>query len=199
MKPKIILSDCDGVVLDWIRGFNKFMFSKGFEEIPNTDHRYNLDKRFPITYAESRVYVKEFNESELMINLDPLPEAVEYIKKLNSKHGFKFIFITSISDNPVSYNYRKQNLENLFGNIFDELKCLPMGDDKFIELQRWKDSGLFWIEDHYINAMNGYKNGLNSVLINNPTNTEFDTSLIKRANNWKELYSIICKEYDLEE
>lgn len=37
MKQKIILTDADGVLVDWNTGFANWMASKGFPQKPNTE------------------------------------------------------------------------------------------------------------------------------------------------------------------
>jgi len=197
--PRHILSDCDGVLLRWLPGFERFMDAKGYVKIPRTDNEYNLGKRYNVTYEESRVLVREYNESDLMKDLPPMPGAVEYVKRLNERHGFRFTVITAMSENPIACKNRTENLVKYFGDVFDEVKCLDIGTIKYAELSRWTNSGLFWLEDHVAQAMAGYKLGLTPILMEDPTNGHYDGKELIRAESWKDIYRIICKSYEINE
>lgn len=196
---KVILTDADGVLVVWVTGFERFMAAKGYEVIPNTEHEYHMDKRYPITDGEARALIREYNHSPFMADLPPHLDAVEYVGKLVD-HGFKFICITSISNDPDAAKYRRMNLRALFGQNFLEIICLDMGTAKGPALLPWKDSGLFWIEDHIKNAEAGHELGLKTILIQQDHNSQYITdkfSIVGPSDPWKEIYSIICKEYNL--
>lgn len=197
-RPKIILTDVDGCCVDWNTAFEKFAISKGYKRIPDTDQHYNLGLRFDAPSNNTmRKLVIEFNDSAEIATLEALPGAVKYVEKL-VKEGFRFIAITSLSDNPVALKYRTENLHNLFGDVFDEIICLKVGSAKGHVLERWADSKLFWIEDHFVNAEAGYEVGLKPILVNTPYNAHFQTDLFSRtsmSNPWREIYSWILFDY----
>lgn len=196
---KIILTDADGVLVLWVAGFEKFMASKGYQVIPDTEHHYFMDKRYPITDDQARELIREYNQSPFMADLPPYLDAVEYIGKL-VEHGFKFVCITSLSNHPDSIKYRKTNLEALYGPNFLEIICLDMGTPKGAALLPWKDSGLFWIEDHIKNAEAGHDLGLKTILIQQDHNSHYSTekfNVVGPLNPWQEIYHLICKEYNL--
>lgn len=196
-RPRHIISDVDGVILDWLAGFEVFMSHKGYNKIPDTDAEYSLGKRYPITLEEARTLVREYNESDLMQDLSPLGDAVEYITKLNQKHGFRFTVVTAMSDSPIAHTNRTINLEKYFGKVFNEVRCLEIGANKHKELQRWADSGFFWIEDHVAQARAGHESGLKALLMSDPTNIHRDIAPLTRVNNWAEVYDIVCEDYKL--
>ena len=96
---KIILVDCDGVLLNWEDGFDQYVKSKGHNRMPGTEAEYSMAVRYNISTATSLSYIKEYNESEAMANLAPFADSVEYVTKL-ANEGFKFIAVTSMSDHP---------------------------------------------------------------------------------------------------
>ncbi|HEY6434967.1 MAG TPA: hypothetical protein VIY47_00120 [Ignavibacteriaceae bacterium] len=196
---KIILTDCDGCLVAWVTGFEKFMADKGYELIPDTDHHYSMTERYSIDVEEATKLIREFNESPYMIDLPPHKDSVEYIGKLVD-HGFKFVCITSISSHPDSAKYRRENLENLYGPHFLEILCLDMGTHKKPALISWEGSGLFWIEDHIKNAEAGHSLGLKTVLIQQEHNQHYETEhfpIVGPDEPWREIYELICKEYNL--
>lgn len=195
---KIILTDCDGVLLKWEEAFDAFITSKGFPRIPNTEAEYSMAARYGITMKQALEYIKEYNESSAIANIEPFADSVEYVTKL-ANDGFRFIAVTSLSDHPDAKKYRTQNLKNLFGDIFDDVVCLEMGASKSHVLTKWVDTGYFWIEDHMRQAEAGHEVGLKTILINHPYNSHYNTDLFPKVSYetpWKEIYEIITKEYN---
>lgn len=190
MKEKILLTDCDGVMLDWVTRFNYWMIEKhGFEIVkPNA---WKADHRFGIKPDLARELVYKFNHSSWIGFLDPLYDAQEGIAQLVSK-GWKLVVITSLSTDPYSWKARMQNLENLFGkDAVKDLICLETGADKEDILRKWKDSGLWWIEDKPANAVEGLKAGLKPLLMHGPYTEGFEREGIKRVFSWKEVVNCI--------
>lgn len=197
-KERIILTDSDGVLVDWINSFLQYMRDQGFVEKPNTEHEYLVARRFGLSVDQGYQHAKEFNQSVGLSKLPAINNSVEVIKKLNEKHGFRFIVVSSVSDHPNAIMFRNVNLRELYGDVFDEIKCLPIASNKFIELQRWRDTGYFWIEDHFEQALGGLQNGLKPILINDATNTHHIMNAFPRVDCWREIYNIICDDYGLE-
>lgn len=194
-----ILSDVDGVILEWNEGFDKFMLEHGFHRVPGTDGEYNLAIRFGEEPAVINRMTKQWCESEHIEFLEALADSQKYISIL-SKHGFRFTAITSISDKPSASIARRKNLKMLFGDVFDDVICLKTGSCKRIALSEWEGSGLFWIEDHFLNAEVGYELGLKPILVNTPYNEHFRTDLFPRVSEhtpWKEITEMVFKEYKI--
>lgn len=199
---RLILTDVDGVLLDWLAGFDRFMSSVGYPAIVD-EHMYALARRHNIDQLEVYRLAKEFNTSEAIGNLQPLNGAVEYVRKLR-EHGFDFIAITSLSDHSDSYNYRMRNLKELFGDAIQELVCLDTGASKLEILKRWEGSGLFWLEDHVKNALDGAELGLKSVLVSathngnlGPTIEEMLYARVSKEEPWKDIYNLVGEYYEL--
>jgi FMN phosphatase YigB (HAD superfamily) len=195
---KIILTDCDGVLLRWNEGFENFAEQKGYPKVPGTDTEYSMSLRHNITMKQALALIKEYNESDAMTSLLPFADSVEYVKKLAAK-GFRFIAVTSLSDHPDAKTYRTENLKSLFGDVFDDVVCLSMGASKANVLMQWADSGYFWIEDHMRQAEAGHEAGLRTVLINHPYNHHYNTDLfpvVSYETPWKEIYNMVCNTYN---
>lgn len=198
-KERLILSDVDGVMLDWETQFTEYAIAKGCTPVPDTNHYYNLGKRFEESWDVLHDLMVEFNRSDVIANMPPLPGAVEGMKELTDL-GFRFIAITSISDEPICKEYRTQNLHDLFGDVFDEIICLEQMNNKEHTLNRWADSGLFWLEDHFTNATVGYELGLNTLLFNTHTNEKYHTDLFPRTtqlNQWQDIVRRVKDEYKI--
>lgn len=195
---KLILTDCDGVLLDWETGFIKYAKENGLHYIPGNEQYYNLAKRFEEDWDEVIECVTKFNSSEAMTRLEALPGSVETVAKL-VKDGFRFIAITSLSSDRQARAYRMENLKNLFGDVFDEVICLKTGSSKEHILARWADTGLIWIEDHFMNAEAGYECGLTPILVTTTTNEKYSTELFTRTSidqPWNDIYATIRHRYN---
>ena len=193
---KVILTDADGVLLNWEYAFCCYLEQRGYTQIENGNWEYNIAKRFNISLREAIAHVKVFNESAAMGFLPALRDAMFYVKRLHEEHGYVFRCITSMSLDPNAYKLRKMNLEKLFGETaFEELVCLDTGADKDEALEPYIDSGLYWIEDKLSNAVTGLNLGLNPILVEHGFNMHEDIpeGMIK-VTNWKEIYNHITGE-----
>ena len=74
-KYKIILTDCDGVLLDWEAAFIEWMESKGYEK--KVEAVYDISKAFGIEKKLGKRLVKEFNESAWMGYLKAFRECLK--------------------------------------------------------------------------------------------------------------------------
>ena len=186
LNEKVILTDCDGVLVDWLYGFKEFMAERGFTEQDPTG--YAIWKRYGFINKEAgEGLVREFNNSAAMAYLTPNLDAVKYVKKLHEECGYVFRVITSMSLNKYAYKARLKNLHDLFGEtVIDELVCLDTGADKDEALKPYKNSGCVWVEDKYKNAQLGLEMGLDAFLIDLPHNRQFDFD--NRVTGWEDIY-----------
>jgi len=193
MNDKLILTDCDGVLLDWEYAFNVWMNDKGIELVEPL--AYKISKRYNIDVHKAARHVKVFNESATIGFLPPLRDAMHYVKKLHEEHGYIFRVISSLSTNPWAVELRKRNLKKLFGTAIEQVICLETGSDKDEALAPYKDSGMLWIEDKYQNAEVGEKIGLRSIIIEHGHNMHYnskgDKMNIPIVKNWKEIYEML--------
>ena len=191
-KNKVILTDIDGVVLDWEEGFNVWMQHHGHELVEGYQFQYNVGVRYGMTREQGNKLVKQFNESAAIGFLPPLRDAQWYINLLHEKHGYKFIALTSLSLDPYAKELRVRNLKKLMGDSFMEVVCLDTGADKDEILAEYgaKYPGNYWIEDKPENLKAGTNVGLKGILIEHGhnMNEEVDGKVVK---NWEELYSYI--------
>lgn len=194
---KIILTDCDGVLLDWDAGFDSFMRHKGYKRKPGTEQHYRLALRYDgVTDAEIQALVEEMNTTEWVADLAPMRDSVEYVTRLKDE-GYEFIVITAMSDSPEAAKHRAANLDAVFGKgVFSHEKmiCIKPLLSKSSALMNWQGSGHFWIEDHFMHAESGYELGLKSVLFDQPYNRAYHTDLFPRVSKWEEVYSMVKSE-----
>jgi hypothetical protein len=191
MEDKIILVDADGVLLNWEFAFDIWMNEHGHKKQPGFQFKYDIGKRYGIEKKVGKKLIKTFNESAAVGFLPPLRDAIHYVKKLHQEHGYVFRCITSLSLDKNAQKLRRMNLEKLFGEtVFEEIVCLDTGADKDGALERYRDSGYYWIEDKIDNAEVGKSIGLRSILVEHGHNMSYDGD-IPLVKNWREIYEII--------
>jgi hypothetical protein len=188
----VILTDIDGVILNWEYAFDCWMTQHGHSKVEGGQFKYNIGKRYNINDDQGKQLIKYFNESAAIGFLPPLRDAMYYVKKLHEKHGYVFHAITSLSLDPNAQKLREMNLRKLFGEtVFEKITFLDTGADKDDALEPYKDSGLWWLEDKIDNCLTGTNLGLNSLLMEHGHNMDFEHRQIPRVKNWKEIYNMI--------
>jgi FMN phosphatase YigB (HAD superfamily) len=189
IKEKVILVDCDGVLLDWEYAFDQWMKRHGYTVVVQNEYKMHI--KYGIEKAESKRLVRMFNESAWIRKLPPLRDAIKYVKKLHQEHGYIFHAITSLSNDQYAQHLRTKNLRELFGDtVFEEYVYLDTGADKDNALLPYAETDCYWVEDKPENAQLGADLGLDALLMNHHHNQEY-TGDARRVNNWKEIYDII--------
>lgn len=190
LSEKVILTDVDGVLLDWAYAFTQWMERHNFEMVPGAENEYDVNKRYNLTVPEKERIVRMFNESAWIRKLPPLRDAIKYVKKLHEEHGYVFRVISSLSEDTYAGHLRTKNLIELFGpTVFESYVYLDTGADKDEAMEQYRDSGCWWIEDKPENAALGTSLGLESIIVDHPFNQEFQAEY--RCKNWKEIYKQI--------
>ena len=188
---KVILTDCDGVLLNWEASFTTWMAQKGYNKIDADE--YDVAKSYGLSKAESKPLVRQFNESAWMGYLPALRDARSGVAKL-VELGYEFVCITSLSLDENAKKARVKNLQSIFGkDVFtaENVVCLDTGADKDEALAEYAGLGLWWIEDKTENAKLGVAMGLKTILVNHGHNQDCDNTNIKRVANWAEIVSIV--------
>ena len=190
VRDKVILTDCDGVLLDWEYHFYKWVLeTHGLEQ---KTALYSVAKALDIPWKDGAKLIQTFNKSEMMRSLSPLRDAVKYVRKLHEEHGYIFHVITSQTDDQLGQAYRKENLRNVFGDVFDGFTILKTGQNKDKVLAKWEGTECYWIEDKVSNIKMGNDAGLEGILIAHHWND--DCLDERKVKTWKEIYNIITGE-----
>ena len=188
----IILTDCDGVLLNWRDPFDAWMmrekgiFAEGDVRVYDQADRYNMPDIFD--------HILEFNRSANIGFLPPLYDSVKYVRKIHEEFGYKFTVITSLSLNPYAQQLRTSNLQKIFGTeVFDEFVYLDTGASKEDTLHKYSEfyPGAYWIEDNIKNAFDGQEVGLQPLLIKHPHIKVEDPKNIPLMSNWRAVYEQI--------
>tara|TARA_B100000902_G_scaffold292515_1_gene278921 strand:- start:69 stop:695 length:627 start_codon:yes stop_codon:yes gene_type:complete len=199
---RIILTDVDGVLLEWEHHFTKWMLQRTlFDErgaryhphklLADKQNTYEMAERFGVTIPEIRKEIREFNRSAWMGTQRPMPDSQTWVKLLAAE-GWTFIPITSQTSDIPAQCLRKRRMGELFGeHIFSNYHILGTGADKDSALAEFHNTGLYWVEDKPKNAVTGLKYGLKPILIDHPYNRDFNHPDIIRVNNWQDIHQIV--------
>ena len=144
---------------------------------------WDMSKAFP-TLSHKEVY-KPLLEEEMWKRVKPLPGAIKYVKKLIDD-GHKVVVITASHPDTVS-----MKLNNVLFKYFPFFTY----NDVIITTQKHMVSGDVLIDDAPHNLNDGKYYG---ILMAAPHNLTYDAGAhgIARADNWKEVYRIVCKYAD---
>ena len=184
---KVILTDVDGVLLNWGYAFNIWMEQHGHKKVQDV---YTVHKAYGIDRDASKRLVRQFNESAAIGFLPPLRDAIHYVRKLHEEYGYVFHAITSLSLDPHAGELRTQNLKKLFGETaFEKYVYLDTGADKDEALAEYKDTGYLWVEDKVENALVGDKAGLDSVIMEHGYNMHRNELPLMKG--WKDIYEYL--------
>lgn len=182
MKTKI-LTDVDGVILNWEAKIHEWMVYQGYERVNSEDH-YSVHIMYGMERAGMRRLIQQFNESAWIGYLEPLRDSVKVIRELYEM-GYEFEVITSLSTDPYAKKLREQNLEKYYGNAISNVICLECGADKDDILKTY-EPGYIWFEDKPENAVAGVNAGHHSFLMKHFYNDSFSENKVHTVNNWQE-------------
>lgn len=189
----IIVSDVDGVMLNWHDAFIFYMHEKNYDLRNQKNDIYDgaidFERKFSINEN-----VENFNMSFSFSRLAPLRDSVKYVKKLYEERGIQIICCTSCGTSSSTVKAREKNLLDVFGNAIFDIQFLNTKESKYLNLKQLKEKydPICWIEDKKINAIHGHLCGYKTFFMNHSYNfqDELDDGII-RVNTWKEIYEEI--------
>lgn len=194
MKDKVILTDCDGVLLDWGYSFDQWMARHGYKAKEGFEANYAMAKKYGLEQKEAKRLIRIFNESAAVRKIPPLRDAIKYVKKLHEEHGYVFHCITSMTTDQYAQHLRVKNLTEVFGpSVFEKYIFLDCGADKDEELYKYNLAGCWWIEDKIANAEAGQKVGLEPLLMIHDHNRDYDGD-IEKVYCWRDIYNRVLEQ-----
>ena len=177
----VIFTDCDGVLLDFDKGFKKW-FRVNYPE-----------KQFRYFHCREST-VMEYVETLEADHLDPIWSSIDAVREMHYDHGVNFIVISAIEN--YATKARWQNLKKFYGSSIKELHCIGGKLSKSHLLEHHKNEGFLWIEDHVGNAELGKNLGFDSVLIKHDNNSSYSgeipvlNDMTEIKNYWLEKISL---------
>lgn len=190
---RLILVDCDGVLLDWEWAFGIWMQERGYTQRPDAKQYYSISDQFnDVSKTEAKKFTKLFNESASIGFLPALRDSVYYVKRLHEEYGFRFHCITSLSLDENAQKLREMNLQKIFGaTVFERIVCLDTGAHKDEALEEYRGTGCWWVEDKPENALAGWQVGLKPILLEHGHNMNHGHPEIVVCKNWADIFRLI--------
>lgn len=168
-----VLLDCDGVLLDYVGGFRSFLVREhGVTPSPEGPESFNIWAGLEEDALTALIRAFNAGDGTGFENLPALPGAVSAIRKMFDE-GLDLRVVTSCSNDPKVARNRLDNLERVFGPVFQEIDCLSLGAGKAEALRRHPISD--WVEDNVQNAVCGLKAGHRPHLVRQSWNAAFET------------------------
>lgn len=193
MENKLILADCDGVLLHWEWYFDRWMSKHGYTK--RVEGAYSTAEAYHIDEQRGEQLVRMFNETVYAGSLPPLRDAVKYVHKLHEDYGCILHVISSISGESEIAEARQRNLYNVFGSsVFYKITCLDPSVSKLVALNEYAGSNAIWVEDVVPNYDLGTQLGLHPILINHSYNNK--ATEYNRVHYWQSIYNIVTKRLE---
>jgi FMN phosphatase YigB (HAD superfamily) len=196
---KMIITDCDGVLLDWNLAFTTWMERKGYRPVRGKEFNWCIGQRYNLPDdADTAKLVFEFNESAAVGFMEPFRDAESGVRELKEA-GYSFYALTSLSTWQYAEELRRINLENIFGkDVFDRVHCLSTGAPKGLALYELsvKYPGAWFIDDHPHNVEDGVDVGLKTLLFDHMFNKSANVPGAHRVATWSQVCDHILGDHD---
>jgi len=170
-QPGDLLVDCDGVLLNWLAGFMRHARENSGRNLdPAGPNSFNLrDWLQAESDQQVQDMIMDFNMGACgsFGRLPALDGAVDALQAVH-KAGRGIHVITACSNTPDVVQMRRQNLLEVFGDIFSSLLCVDLHEGKGSHLARFQ--GGIWVEDNYQNAIDGAREGHQAFVLRAPYN-----------------------------
>lgn len=174
---KIIATDVDFVLLDWVQGLKPFLDEKGIDsehlkKYKGSTYYPSLQELFFIKDESICInLMKEFNASRHIKELPIFQEGSEkYFRELHDK-GFEIHAVTCIGSEEKIKRNRYENLFSIYGEVFsyDKVINLPVRTSKEPYLKELQKKGevLIYIDDRHNHLKEAKDIGIKTALYTN--------------------------------
>ncbi|MGA1831648.1 hypothetical protein [Rhizobium wenxiniae] len=172
-RSQHIILDCDDVVLDWMSGFQAHVRRvTGIIPDPAGPTTWEMGEWLGIQDEVILELIRGFNGSPAFGHLDARYDALMALPALH-RMGHKLTVLTSCSADEEIVRRRRENLEAHFGDIFQQVICIPLRESK----RKWLnilERGI-WVEDNYKNATLGHGCGHRTFMVRRRHNRSHET------------------------
>ena len=179
MKP-IILTDIDGVVLNWQSNLPYFCgdlnINRDIAIAMIHDETYReASEMFNTSHSIAESLILDYNESDYMKTLSAYTDALCVINQLKSKYDF--VAVTAIGKNTLTIKNRLSNLNALFPDAFTDIHTVDYNQSKYVKLRH--------LESVYGDRIACYVDDLKKHLVsfNNATDKKYTSFLMQRGLN----------------
>jgi hypothetical protein len=186
LKGQTLISDVDGIALDWLQGFSKYMESIGYKSLHDKPSFYSMEDIFP-TLEKPYKHIMDFQHSDFYKDLTAYQDAKENYAKLHEL-GVKIVFLSSCGETEHIKNTRLAQLEREFSGKFDDIILLPLNASKLDTLSKFEKGNVF-VDDLMAHSIDAAKIGHKSFLKNMSYNVNEEGSGVARVDDLKEILS----------
>jgi DNA-binding beta-propeller fold protein YncE len=201
MNKPTILTDVDGVLLNFLKAFSEFLKSKSlfkeeFEFKIKGNEYFDLKELITLSCpVECESIINEFYLSKEIGKLKEQQDGLtDIIQSLNN--DFNLICITCIGTTEHLKEQRQKNLINVFGDCFKEIHCINITDSKedLISSLSKKYDVITYVDDRLKHINEAINAGVKPILFiqGYPHNEESNEYYV--ANCWHDIKSIISSE-----
>ena len=163
-----ILTDVDGVLLNWEEKFDIWKKEKNVE--------YSVEN------------VRRFNESAWIGTLNPFRDAVQVLIEF-AIHNYHFEAITSLGTDIHAANLRRDNLRHHFGEVIRRCYCLEVHAPKNEILKEFTPT--WFVDDKPEQCEAGVEAGHSTIIMDHERNRWYSNPDVIRVENWAEIKEII--------
>jgi len=133
MCKKVILTDVDGILVQWASGLPYFAQKHGIDTanilrtLVDEKFRDGLEM-FGFNERISNILMNEYNNSDFIKYLAGYKDAIQVVNRL--KDEYDFIAITALGTTNEALMNRCCNLNTLFPGAFRDIMCVNYGESK---------------------------------------------------------------------
>lgn len=200
MQPQLdILTDCDGVLLDWAGGFTQWLFSRlgppwQVSSVPPYPmHAFRpadwIRDAYGLSYADAPPLFSQFRVSPHFANLMPYRDACEWLPRIAEDYAARFVIISSAGTEPEVEAHRKTNLQACFGDVFAPFTLLPPMENKRTALSRHAPT--LWLDDHLPHVLDGHAVG--HIAFHFDRFGELHPDAPRRVSSWAEVHAWLSR------
>lgn len=190
---KTIITDVDGVLLNWGDGFDYWLqhtkhIACTHSHTPNT---YGMGDKYDLSDGQILELIDEFNGTPYFGELSPIRDAADIIPWLVNSDDYAVGWLScgAPTKNPMlAYNRRNANIRAVFGvGITGEL--LGLRCSKIDSLKQYDPNTSVFVEDSLSHALDGANLGFETFLMDFPYNQSSTPLplLIHRVQSWSEI------------
>lgn len=194
-KEVVLLSDIDGVTIDWLEGFVKYCESIGHKAKHNEPEEFSMRDIFP-TLEKPWEYIMDYQHSEYYKEIKAYPEVVEVYNKLHDM-GVKIVFVTSCGTTDFIKEARTKVMQDEFNGKFDHIEFLEFGESKTEILNKYPNAT--YIDDQIKMSIEGAETGHDSFIKDMSYNGNDNDDRVKRLYSFKQFIPYFEKKLGLKE
>lgn len=184
-KPKLLLSDLDGVYVDWASGFVRYMESIGYDAPHSNPTVFTMTDIFPML-DKPWLHIKDYQQSHFYSELKPYAGAKEAYQEMASA-GVKIIAVTSCGLERETVRMRMEFIESQ--GFFSDAILLELGASKQEVLETFENAA--FIDDQPHVAFEGAEAGHIALLKSMPYNLDTDVQGIQRIGDFDEIKRVM--------